>query len=64
MELHFKFWYNLFKEVMINLFIVIKIDFRASGLTQVIEHLPSKYEALSSNPSTTKNDWLKFTSIY
>jgi hypothetical protein len=41
---------------MINLFIVIKIDFRASGLTQVIEHLPSKYEALSSNPSTTKND--------
>jgi hypothetical protein len=27
---------------------------RASGVTQVIECLPSKCEALSSNPSTAK----------
>jgi hypothetical protein len=28
---------------------------RASGVTQVAEHLPSKCEALSSNPTTAKN---------
>jgi hypothetical protein len=27
----------------------------ADGVTQVVECLPSKYETLSSNPSTTKN---------
>jgi hypothetical protein len=27
---------------------------RAGGVTQVVEHLPSKCEALSSNPITTK----------
>jgi hypothetical protein len=27
----------------------------ASGVTQVVEPLPSKYEAPSSNPSTGKN---------
>jgi hypothetical protein len=28
---------------------------RASGVVQVAQHLPSKYKALSSNPSTNKN---------
>jgi hypothetical protein len=28
---------------------------RARGMDQVVEHLPSKHEALSSNPSTIKN---------
>jgi hypothetical protein len=28
---------------------------RAGGGTQVVEHLPSKNEALSSNPCTVKN---------
>jgi hypothetical protein len=27
---------------------------RAGGVAQVIQHLPSKYEALNSNPSTMK----------
>jgi hypothetical protein len=27
---------------------------RAGGMTQVVEHLPSKHKAPSSNPSTTK----------
>jgi hypothetical protein len=27
---------------------------RAGGMTQVIEHLPSKYKALTSNPSTAR----------
>jgi hypothetical protein len=26
----------------------------AGGMAQVVEHLPSKYEALSSNPNTKK----------
>jgi hypothetical protein len=31
---------------------------RAGRVTQVLEHLPSKHEALTSNPSTTqKKDW-------
>jgi hypothetical protein len=31
----------------------------ADGVTQVVEHLPSKYEALSSSPSTTEKSKLK-----
>jgi hypothetical protein len=31
------------------------IGWRAGGVAQVVEHLLSKCEALSSNPSTTKN---------
>jgi hypothetical protein len=31
-----------------------KLSYRAGGGAQVIEHLPSKCEALSSIPSTTK----------
>jgi hypothetical protein len=27
---------------------------RADGVAEVVEHLPSKYEVLCSNPSTTK----------
>jgi hypothetical protein len=27
---------------------------RAGGIAQVIEHLPSKYKALTSNPSTSR----------
>jgi hypothetical protein len=30
--------------------------FGVGGVTQVIEHLPSKCEALSSNPSTAKKE--------
>jgi hypothetical protein len=29
-------------------------DSRARGKAQVVEHLPSKYKAISSNPSTAK----------
>jgi hypothetical protein len=29
---------------------------RAGGVTQVVEHLPHKCEALSSNPSTAKKE--------
>jgi hypothetical protein len=28
---------------------------RARGMAQVVEHLPSIHEVMSSNPSTTKN---------
>jgi hypothetical protein len=31
-------------------------SFRAKGVTRTVEHLPSKDEALSSNPSTTKKN--------
>jgi hypothetical protein len=31
----------------------------AGGVAQVIEHLPGKHEALSSNPSTTKKTKIK-----
>jgi hypothetical protein len=31
-----------------------KIQAIAAGVAQAIEHLPSKYELLSSTPSTTK----------
>jgi hypothetical protein len=30
-----------------------KTGISADGMTQVVEHLPSKHEALSSNPDTT-----------
>jgi hypothetical protein len=30
------------------------VNLRAGGVTQAVEHLPNKCEALSSNPSTTK----------
>jgi hypothetical protein len=33
-----------------------KYDFRAGGVVQVMECLPSKFEALSSNPNTTSNN--------
>jgi hypothetical protein len=29
---------------------------RAGGMTQAVEHLPGKFKALSSNPSTTKKE--------
>jgi hypothetical protein len=32
---------------------IIKNKIRAEGMVQVVEHLPSKYKAISSNPSTT-----------
>jgi hypothetical protein len=32
---------------------------RAGGVTQAIQHLPSKCEALSSNPRTTKKNFFK-----
>jgi hypothetical protein len=32
----------------------LKVKGRAGGVAQVLEHLPSKSEALNSNPSTTK----------
>jgi hypothetical protein len=31
-----------------------KLGCRAGGMSQIIEHLPSKHEALSAIPSTTK----------
>jgi hypothetical protein len=33
---------------------ILKRLFWDDGVTQVVEHLPSKCEALSLNPSTTK----------
>jgi hypothetical protein len=32
----------------------------AAGMTQVVERLPSKHKALSSNPSTTKKAKIKY----
>jgi hypothetical protein len=32
---------------------------RAGGMDQVVEHLPSKPEALSSNPNTKKREVMK-----
>jgi hypothetical protein len=37
----------------------LKPTSRAGGVADVVEHLPSKSEALSSNPSTTKNKQTK-----
>jgi hypothetical protein len=34
--------------------ILLKERMRAGGMAPAIEHLPRKYEALSSNPNTTK----------
>jgi hypothetical protein len=33
---------------------------RAGGTVQVVEHPPSKQEALSSNPSTTKKEKMQY----
>jgi hypothetical protein len=30
---------------------------KTGGMTQVVEHLPNKYEALSSNHKTTQNNY-------
>jgi hypothetical protein len=35
-------------------FLYTEEDERAGGVTHVVEHLPSKHEALSSNPRTSK----------
>jgi hypothetical protein len=35
---------------------------RTTGVVQMIEHLPTKHKALSSNPSTTKK--IKNTSLF
>jgi hypothetical protein len=39
--------------------------FRASGVTKVVKHLPSKHKALNSNPvppppKKKKKDWINF----
>jgi hypothetical protein len=39
---------------MQNIFSVDIHNSRADGLAQVVEHLPSKHETLSSNSSTEK----------
>jgi hypothetical protein len=36
---------------------------RVGGMTQVIEHLPSKGKAPSSNPSTTKKEFRKIIKL-
>jgi hypothetical protein len=36
---------------------------RAGGVIQVVEHLPSKHEVLSSNPNTTKKRWTSSHSL-
>jgi hypothetical protein len=43
-------WANRFQDPLLK----IPIQKRADGVTQVVEHLSSKGEALSSSPSTTK----------
>jgi hypothetical protein len=49
-------WDNLCKlaEPELNSKIFSKINLGAGGVAQVVEYLPSKCEALSSNSNTTK----------
>jgi hypothetical protein len=41
--------------IKVRLYLKNNYKKRAGSMTQVIEHLPSKHKALSSNPSTEKN---------
>jgi hypothetical protein len=43
-------------------FLAFEVDFRADGVAQVLECLPRKWKALSSNPVPPKNKQMKLIS--
>jgi hypothetical protein len=45
---------SLFLSLISSVIIILIKKVRVGGVAQVVQHLPNKYEALSSSPSATK----------